>query len=301
MSNNPGTSILGGFNTRTPAGGPKVLPVRLDFTSSQAINVDLGQVNTLGKIGFVQSAYIDNSGNTASLTLVGSLLGQKIIVPAGAQMFTPLLLPNPPQMVASSTGNVIVPMFLLNVPMPFGLNPSPGSAMQVSDPALEALITNIGGAGNGLATYNINPAADPVNVAIISGGSSSPNAGLLNFTTQTFFNSGATSLSGVAFTGAVTVTGFDLSLDANASTGAGASTSNVGFFVGGLSSDTLLETWATVPAAPQATPIGRVVIASAAGLNLKGSATSPGLSGFWGGTSLATGAFRLNVWGFINP
>jgi hypothetical protein len=142
-------------NALVPKEGPKGVNILLDFPNlGSVIDVDLSNLQSSGQISFIQGFYCDNSAGSEPVFLRGGILGQTITVPAGAQMYSPFMLPTPPVFTAQSANTVAAKIIMTNVPLPFGLIPaSSGGVVTVTDPALEALIQNIGGAGNAL---NVN-------------------------------------------------------------------------------------------------------------------------------------------------
>lgn len=99
----------------------KVLPyrARLDLGPS-TVELDLTNAQTSGVIDQIQSIYIDNSGNLQPVTVGCSLTNQTVTCPPQSQGFFPLLIAMPPKITFTSTGAVIVPVWLINVPMPVG-------------------------------------------------------------------------------------------------------------------------------------------------------------------------------------
>ena len=158
MAVNPNTStILGAFNAMVPKEGPKVVPVTAQLAANASVVIDLTQIQQQGRISFIQGVMIDNSQNTQALTLLSQAFNQKVVIPPGAQAILPVFVINPPVFIASSGGGVNVPLFFFNVPLPaqvwnqgnaFTVNGA--GNLQVTDVALDALISNLGN-GNGLA------------------------------------------------------------------------------------------------------------------------------------------------------
>lgn len=103
-----------------PKEGPRVIPVRLDYTTFDTYNIDLTPQQQGGQFSFVQTVYIDNSDNAAALQLIASATGQRIVVPPNGMCYMPFLQPNPPQMQAITTpaGGLIVGIMFLNFYVP---------------------------------------------------------------------------------------------------------------------------------------------------------------------------------------
>lgn len=109
------------FNGFAPSnGGPKAMPLVLDFSANAQVEFDLIDAVQRGAVEFVQSAWIDNSDNPNALTISFSQTGQRLKIPAGASGCWPIIAPSGLRCVASTIpgGGVIAYMILLNVPMP---------------------------------------------------------------------------------------------------------------------------------------------------------------------------------------
>lgn len=80
----------------------------LDYSNQQA----------QGKFTTLQAVYVDNANNGSPLiiTVQGST-GQRLIIPANAQAYLPILAQNPFRLTFQSAGNVTVPVELLNFPV----------------------------------------------------------------------------------------------------------------------------------------------------------------------------------------
>lgn len=148
--------MIGINNAMVPKEGPKTIPVNVDLRTAVSALVDLTNQQMQQKISFIQSLWVDNSQNTAEVLIQADTSNQVLRIPAGAQVYTPILLPIPPRVTVSSVGAVIIPIQFLNVPMPYGAigTPSPfsfgpGGELLVSDTALDNLIEDKGG-GNAL-------------------------------------------------------------------------------------------------------------------------------------------------------
>lgn len=122
----PNTSKFGGrrvYNGLWPTDLSKGLKVTIDLTAVASLPwmVDLSEEQELGQIPFVQSAWIDNSGNTVGLILTTSI-GQSITVAAGWQGFYPILDTDHRFTVTTVAGaagqNAQTTIIFLSVPMP---------------------------------------------------------------------------------------------------------------------------------------------------------------------------------------
>lgn len=153
MSTNPGSLKYSIHNNLIPKEGPKTVPMRLDFTAAQAIEVDLSQQNELTQISFVQTLYIDNSDNGSSLTVIIQGTQQRIKIAPGEQIYVPVLAGLPNKFTFGTVGAVIVPVYFINVPMPLAQWGNGGDYpflfdgqgnLLVAEPNLDALIQDHG-------------------------------------------------------------------------------------------------------------------------------------------------------------
>lgn len=104
-------------NVVVPAGGPKVVPVNVDFTGVAQVLLDGSALVQQGKIEYLQGVFIDNSTNINNLSLTMSTTGQVIICPKKSQGYFSIMVPDPPQIVANTPVGVVIPMFFYNVPI----------------------------------------------------------------------------------------------------------------------------------------------------------------------------------------
>jgi hypothetical protein len=106
-------------NVVIPRGGPKAVPLNMDFSSATEQDVDLSQLVEQARIEYVQTVFIDNADNAAAVTLKTTLTNQRIICPAHSQGYFSILQPNNPVMNFSTTpaANLIVGVQFLNVPV----------------------------------------------------------------------------------------------------------------------------------------------------------------------------------------
>lgn len=105
MSN---TGKFGGkrtFNGLFPTDLPKVFPIIIDMTATASFpwNIDLGQEQDIGQIGFVQGVYIDNRTGIHPLILTTDL-GQVIECPSLSQGFFTVFSDQPRFTLTTSDG-----------------------------------------------------------------------------------------------------------------------------------------------------------------------------------------------------
>jgi hypothetical protein len=100
-----------------PEGGPKALPIRLDFSASPSYTLDYSNQTSLGYLDMVQTIWCDNFGNgqILKITIPGSQ--QVLQIPAGIQGYFAVLCPNPIRMQFDSTGGTVQQVSLLNFPV----------------------------------------------------------------------------------------------------------------------------------------------------------------------------------------
>lgn len=100
-----------------PEGGPKCVPIRLDFSVAPSYSLDYSNQTQLGYLDMCQTVWVDNYGNAQVLSISVPGTQQTIQVPAGAQGYFPILCPNPIRLVFSSTGTTVQQVTLLNFPV----------------------------------------------------------------------------------------------------------------------------------------------------------------------------------------
>lgn len=113
---------FGTHNAVLPKEGPMVYPVNMDFsvaTGAASQTVDLSLQIQQGFISYVQGFFVDNSANTATLTIVIDETNQTFKIPAGKQAYMPAFFSDTAKLVASTTqaAGLVVPIFLTNVPV----------------------------------------------------------------------------------------------------------------------------------------------------------------------------------------
>jgi len=99
-----------------PVGGPKCVPINLDFSVSTTYNLDMSNVQSRGFFDMVQTVWVDNSLSDVILTITVPNTQQTLKIPAGIQGYFSVLAPNPVRMQFDSTGGVVCQVTLLNFP-----------------------------------------------------------------------------------------------------------------------------------------------------------------------------------------
>ena len=135
-------------NQQLPAEGPKSVPVQIDFSVSQSQTIDLSQLMTQSKLSLVQGLYIDNSTNDVSTSVQVLGTNQLITAPPNTQGYYPILAGIPTKLlVTSASTTALVPIYILNMPMPAVVwsvlqeaFTFIGGALEVTDVALDGTV-----------------------------------------------------------------------------------------------------------------------------------------------------------------
>lgn len=96
-------NVISAFVMKIPKEGPRYVPLSFDFTQYVTFGVDMMLLKQQGHISSIQGLWIDNSANTAPVT-IDTGQGQKISIPAGYQAYMPIVLNDNPKFNVSSTG-----------------------------------------------------------------------------------------------------------------------------------------------------------------------------------------------------
>jgi hypothetical protein len=105
-------------NTLLPDEGPRVIPLLLDFTSTDTYTFDGQLVQATNElISILQTVFIDLSTSNVNLTLTVGGTGQNIVAKAGTQGYYSVLAPNPLRLSFSCPGGPLVPLMLMNMPI----------------------------------------------------------------------------------------------------------------------------------------------------------------------------------------
>lgn len=102
-----------------PGIGAVSLTVNLDFVHlGQDINIDLQPIQQTGKMGSVQSIYIDNSANAQPMTITVDGTLQTLTIPPQSCGYYTLLATNPPRFKFHTTGVFVIRVQFLNYYVP---------------------------------------------------------------------------------------------------------------------------------------------------------------------------------------
>lgn len=117
---------------RAPRTGSKAMLIELDFAQQNPIDINLVFDQQSLKLEFVQAIYVDNSDNPSQLVCDFRNTQQVEIIPPGWQGYIPVLAsPDNAVVVFTSTlvgESLVVPVQLLNFPVPACLWPANGSS-----------------------------------------------------------------------------------------------------------------------------------------------------------------------------
>jgi hypothetical protein len=123
--------------------GRKSITTIIDFSIGLSFQLDLSAIQTQQKwINSVQTLYVDNSHNASAIDIVMGVSLQHITIPAGAQAYMPILQPNPPVLNFTNTLPVTVKIQILNFFVPPIVWGAGGVTQEVSDPILDATVSN---------------------------------------------------------------------------------------------------------------------------------------------------------------
>lgn len=165
------------YNCAVPQKGSQVVSLNLDLSANTISIVDFTLSEFAGAIEFIQSLYIDNSLNAASLSVQCDITNQIITIPHNSQAYVPVLVSERAKFTFSTSGGVVVPVCFLNCPSPLAIwDTGNGTAVDltvniVGNAATDGSSTiTAGGTAqnlftgtvpvNGFAVYNPDPTND---------------------------------------------------------------------------------------------------------------------------------------------
>ncbi len=157
-------------NVVLPPEGPVIVPVELDFSSDDLIDIDGYQIVASGKLSYIQCVYIDNADNANALTLTAGLTNQRIIAPAGSQGYYPIFMGVPPHAKAETTAvaDLKVKIYFANVPlmsMQWGGESGSGGLTDAELRAAALQVEQIGAAYTNRSIANLTGASEPLMAA----------------------------------------------------------------------------------------------------------------------------------------
>ena len=99
--------------------GRKVIPFTINFATAETAAIDLTNTFQQNSISAVQSMFVDASSAGQEVVFDYGAENQKVIVPAGAQAYMPVMQTNPPRFtVTCNDGNFILNLLLMNFFVP---------------------------------------------------------------------------------------------------------------------------------------------------------------------------------------
>lgn len=98
----------------TPKSGQAVL----DFTGGTSIELNLLLEQQFGRIGPIQTVFIDLADTDSSLTIVARGTGQRIVAKGRTQGYYNILAANPADIVFTTAAGIRLTVNLLNFPIP---------------------------------------------------------------------------------------------------------------------------------------------------------------------------------------
>lgn len=148
--------------------GRKSFTILIDFSLGLTYQMDLTAAQQQNNwVRSIQSLYVDNSTNANPLIVTMGVTQQVVKIPAWSQAYLPILQPNPPVIQMQTASAVVLKVHVLNFFVPPAIWSAYGTKfqfdasgyLQVSDPLLEALISN-GALNVNMAPYGIGTDTD---------------------------------------------------------------------------------------------------------------------------------------------
>jgi hypothetical protein len=112
---NPGVSLERTLGM--PAGGPKAIPITLDFGAQTQYVLDYQNMQSRNFFDMCQTIFVDNSLSATVLSVTIPAVNQALKIPAGVQGYFTVICPNPLKMQFDSAGGVVCQVILLNFPV----------------------------------------------------------------------------------------------------------------------------------------------------------------------------------------
>lgn len=174
--------VFNGF-APNPDDGPRVIAFDADFSASVTrIQKNFEVEQTTGKLGFVQSIWVNNQDNTQELRITNTVTGQTIVFDAGASGADPVFCPNPASFIFESTGQVTVKVFLINIPIA-SYRSGPITVNTTTQPIIRGTYTDF---SSTIAAAGVSQAAIPANPTrlqiLLGNPSGAPDSLWYNFT-----------------------------------------------------------------------------------------------------------------------
>lgn len=104
-------------NGEPPLKGPRTLAVNLDFSIKSEYTIKLDQVEALDRLEFVQGAFVDNTLNSAPLTILCRRSQQMVTFPAYSFGYLAMFTPNPADLVFATSTQLVINALLCSFPV----------------------------------------------------------------------------------------------------------------------------------------------------------------------------------------
>lgn len=115
MTNIPFTQAVPATIFSTPKEGPRFIPYDLDFNATPVQEFDFQIQYNQQQFTTLQTLWVDNSTVTGAITILNTVTGQVIVVPASTQGYFPLLQGNSgPKFKLTASGAVVAKIAFLN-------------------------------------------------------------------------------------------------------------------------------------------------------------------------------------------
>ena len=112
-------TVMNGISFGTvPCNGPRAVPFKANFNLASQYDFNFTAAQQGGQIDSVQTVYVDNSANTAALTLTIDGTQQSIVIPPNSCAYLPIVAPLATVIHATTTGLVTVYLAFLNFYIP---------------------------------------------------------------------------------------------------------------------------------------------------------------------------------------
>jgi hypothetical protein len=116
------TQNYGVGNLILPRSGPQVIAANLDLTATAEGLVDLTTFFQQNLIAYVQGVMIDNWDGPEDIHLtVANGTGQRVIAPAGSQVWLPLFVPSGSMkfdiVAPGGVPGIVIPFYFYNIPL----------------------------------------------------------------------------------------------------------------------------------------------------------------------------------------
>lgn len=115
MTNIPFTQAVPATLFSNPKEGPRFIPYTLDFGATAIQEFDFQIQYNQQQFTTLQTIWVDNSTATGAITIINTVTGQVIVVPASTQGYFPILQGNSgPKFKLTAAGNVVANIAFLN-------------------------------------------------------------------------------------------------------------------------------------------------------------------------------------------